>query len=85
MNKIKNDNGDWVVSIGAPNSLENLKCRRPEMLKDLSNYKESYNMSCFFHDKFSWIDANIYIDRCYPDVEDWEHPLIAEYLGVAFF
>ena len=85
MDKIKNDNGDWVRSVGAPNSIERLICRRPSMLKDLEDYKNSYNNSCFFHDKFSWSDAEIYIYREYGDVEEWEHPIIAQFLNLEYF
>lgn len=76
--KLLNDRNEFVFSIGASNSLENLKCRRPVLLDSLESWK-----NVGVHENgFSWHMVESFLKEKCADVERWEYKLIAKFLGV---
>lgn len=81
-NKIMNDRGEWVTSVGAPNSMANLAVRRPWLLGELQllrNIRRD-NMCPLTIDHL----LAILEKQDNPINEKWEQKLIAEFLGIEY-
>lgn len=81
VNKVENDYGVWVTSVGCIISMERLKVRRPRLLKDLDEWQYSLAATDL---TFNWGLICPYLLREYRDVEEWEYPLICEYLCIEY-
>lgn len=68
MNKIKNDYGEWVVAVGAPNSVERMRCKHPKLINRLKYRHDDYNLRLVI----------AYDLRHQYGFEKWEADLIAE-------
>lgn len=51
MNQTKNDRGEWVVAVGAPNSLKRFECENPAFIAEVGEYQQD---QIFFSTFGSW-------------------------------
>lgn len=72
MNRTKNDLGEWVVSVGAKNSIERLKVEFPGFIKTCDEWRAEFNSNCYPDERFSWINVEILMKNSKMDISNLE-------------